>query len=125
MTRNSKINKPSVYQTGVNGEIQAADFLKEKGMVLLQKRYHSPYGEIDLVMQDGDVIVFVEVKTRLNANSLSALFSITPRKQKRLIQTAYHYLSTHEIDANARMDVVTITTEGIKHWANAFDTSNL
>ena len=59
----------TTYQKGLDGESRAALYLQNRGMVLLQKRYRSPFGEIDLVMRDGDTLVFVEVKARANADA--------------------------------------------------------
>ena len=59
----------NTYRKGLDGESRAAVYLQNRGMVLLQKRYRSPFGEIDLVMRDGDTLVFVEVKARTNAGA--------------------------------------------------------
>ena len=57
-------DKLTAYAKGVLGEDAARKHLESKGMVLLMRRYHSPDGEIDLVMRDGDTLVMVEVKAR-------------------------------------------------------------
>ena len=65
------------YQTGLSGEKTAAEWLeKNAGMRLLETRYRNKAGEIDLIMTDGDTIVFVEVKTRLNAPAGTGLLAV-------------------------------------------------
>ena len=101
----------------------ACEYLVKKGMVLLQKRYRSLYGEIDLVMREKETLVFVEVKVRKNSRYGSGLEAIHGQKQKRLIQTAGLYLSEKRIDSPVRFDAIEITPEGITHIPGAFDAS--
>lgn len=112
----------SAYAKGVMGETAAAAHLTNQGMQLLSRRYHSPYGEIDLILLDGDILVFAEVKTREHGNAASAQSAVTPLKQKRLIQTARCYLGEHPEHAARmiRFDVVTVTADGVFHLPNAF-----
>ena len=107
------------------GETSACDFLIKQGMQFTDRRYRSPYGEIDLIMQDGDVLVFVEVKARERGSSQSAQWAVTPKKQQRLIQTALCYLGDHPMYASCvmRFDVVTVGKDGIVHIPNAFQGS--
>jgi len=115
----------SAYAKGVMGETAAAAHLTRQGMQLLARRYRSPYGEIDLVLLDGNVVVFAEVKTRERGNAVSAQSAVTPLKQKRLIQTARCYLGEHPEHAARmlRFDVVTVSQDGVFHLANAFQGS--
>lgn len=112
----------SAYAKGVMGEATAAAHLINQGMQLLTRRYRSPYGEIDLVLLDGDVLVFAEVKTREHGNVFNAQAAVTPFKQKRLVQTARCYLGEHPDHAarTIRFDVVTVTMDGVHHLPNAF-----
>lgn len=114
-------NRLTSYAKGVLGEDAACKYLESKGMVLLMKRYHSPYGEIDLVMQDGDVLAMVEVKTRERATLTECAYAITPKKQQRLCLTARCYLSEHPVKVPIRFDAVLIARDGILHIPNAFD----
>ncbi len=111
----------SAYAKGVLGEDAAKTYLESKGMVLLMRRYHSPYGEIDLIMQDGDVLAMVEVKAREKATAQESSYAITPAKQKRLCLTARQYLAEHPVNAPVRFDAVLVTKEGIVHIPNAFE----
>jgi len=107
------------------GEMAACDYLIARGLSPVERRYHSPYGEIDLIMLDGDTLVFAEVKSREHAPSLSAQTAVTPRKQRNLINTALCYLGQHPEYAQhlLRFDVITVTKEGISHIPNAFQGS--
>lgn len=111
----------TAYFKGLAGEDVAAEYLGAKGMVLLKKRYHSPFGEIDLVMQDGDILVFVEVKSRPNSRVHSGEYAVNPAKQKRIIQTARCYLAQEQWQGVVRFDILEITADGIRHLPNAFE----
>ena len=113
----------SSYKKGLAGEDRACEYLEKKGMVLLERRYRSLYGEIDLVMQDGEILVFVEVKARKNSRYGTGLEAITLGKQKRLLQTAALYLAQTGHNAPVRFDAVEVMPEGITHIANAFEAS--
>ena len=115
------MTKNSHYQTGLKGEEIAAKFLQKKTMVLLHQRYHSPYGEIDLIMQDGNTMVFVEVKTRTNGNHEQALGSISKKKKEKIIKSANYFIGMLQEDISARFDVVSISKDGIMHIKNAFE----
>jgi len=93
------------------GEDLALEHLRGQGLTLLERNYNSPWGEIDLVMSDAAVLVFVEVRLRAETRFASAAETIGPQKRRRLIRTAEHYLQRHR-PAPARFDVIAITTAG-------------
>ncbi|HNW85889.1 MAG TPA: YraN family protein [Candidatus Limiplasma sp.] len=111
------------YEKGLTGERRAIRYLQNRGMVLLEQRYRSPFGEIDLVMRDGETLVFVEVKARNTGREGSGLLSVGARKQAKIVLTARHYLSTHDCPCAVRFDVLELTTDGVLHVANAFEGS--
>jgi len=78
---------------GALAEQKAAQYLQEQGLKLIEQNYRSRFGEIDLIMQDGDTLVFVEVRQRRNADFGDAASSIDLHKQQRIILTSQHYLS--------------------------------
>ena len=117
------LNQHGNLAVGLSGEDAAIAYLQNRGMVLLARRYRSPFGEIDMVMRDGETLVFVEVKARATAREGAGLLAVSARKQNRLLRTALQYLSTHACDCPARFDVVEITKDGIQHIANAFEGS--
>ena len=80
--------------SGARAEQQALEFLRGRGLALLNQNYRCRYGEIDLIMRDGATLVFVEVRLRSRADFGGAAASITATKQGKLVRTAQHYLST-------------------------------
>ena len=90
---------------GKQAELAAAEFLKRKGLVVLQANFRCRYGEIDLVLRDRRTIVFAEVRLRTTDRFGGAAYSIDPRKQARVIAAARHWLAGHAEPA-CRFDVV-------------------
>ena len=120
------MRKPaSAYAKGIMGEDRACEYLQAKGMVLLKRRYRSLYGEIDLIMQDENTLVFVEVKTRERGHGGDGFLAITAAKQKRILQTAALYLAECGEEKAVRFDAMEITQEGIIYMPYAFDASNV
>ena len=95
---------------GKQAEETACRYLTANGLKLVEKNYKCQRGEIDLVMQDNNSIVFIEVRYRRNNRFGSGAESVIKRKQQKLIMTAMHYLQTHRNSAaNAtRFDVISI-----------------
>ena len=87
----------------------AEQYLSHKGYQTRARNYHSRRGEIDLVMQKNNTIVFVEVRYRKSDVYGSAEASITKSKQAKIIFSAKHYMTKFMIwNMNARFDVITI-----------------
>jgi len=96
-----------------------------QGLTKVQTNYHCPCGEIDLILQDNEYLVFVEVRYRKNNDYGGALNSIDWRKQKKIKRSAEHYLVTHKKnDFACRFDILCVTGNLAKpdiYWvANAF-----
>ena len=108
------------YLKGLQGESKAVAYLENRGMVLLVRRYRSPFGEIDAVMRDGDTLVFVEVKARNTAHEGAGLLSVDRRKQRKLVKTGLAYMAEHACDCPVRFDVIELTSDGIQYIADAF-----
>ncbi len=98
----------SAYRTGLAAEALAGLWLRLKGYAVLDRRYRTPFGEIDLVCQKGDVLAFVEVKRRSGA--ARAVLALTPRQQARIARAAEAYLQYHPHHRNLdlRFDLVAI-----------------
>lgn len=95
--------------TGKLGEDLATVELWHQGYAILARRYRTRYGEIDIVAQDGNTVVFVEVKARRSDRFGTAAESITPRKQRRIAAMALDYLAwSGRLDCPCRFDVVAI-----------------
>ena len=117
--------QPNTYVKGLLGESAAETFLQQQGMVCLERRYHSSYGEIDLIMLDGDTLAFVEVKSRKNNTLYAAQAAVTLSKQRKIIQTALCFLNEHPEYSHLlmRFDVVALADDCISHIPNAFQGS--
>lgn len=101
-----KSKKLKSYRDGHRAEKMAALLLRLKGYKILETRYKTPVGEIDLIARRGRALVFVEVKLR--NNEMAALEAVTPKNQSRVAQASQHYLSRHPEYAgfNMRFDIV-------------------
>jgi putative endonuclease len=109
---------------GAQAERWAAQYLQRQGLKLVEQNYRSRYGEIDLIMQDGATLVFVEVRLRRNADFGGAAASIDARKQQRIIRTAQQYLAARTHTPPCRFDAVLMDDAQGKQlqWLrNAFD----
>ncbi len=104
--------KPTSLQVGNTAETLACDYLQQQGLELLTRNYRAPFGELDLIMQDHDHMVFVEVRFRRHLRYGSGADSVTTVKQDKLIKTALYYLQQHPKQAKypARFDVISIST---------------
>lgn len=108
-------------KSGIEGENAAADYLKKQGYLILQRNFTTKVGEIDIIAQDGDTIVFVEVKARENTKFGQPIESITPQKVHSIVRTAQWYLTAkRKYDSPCRFDVVEILRGEITHVKNAF-----
>ncbi len=91
------------------GEKLASEHLKRNGYEVLEANARTPHGEIDLVARHGEVIVFVEVKTRRNDGFGMPEEAITPQKREHLLNAAQAYLQLHpEVEGDWRVDVIAI-----------------
>ena len=106
---------------GKKGERIAESFLKSNGMKILYRNYRTPFGEADLVVEDGDEVAFVEVKTRTSDAYGTPAESVTAEKRRRYTQIAKCYWLKEGEEPNARFDVVEVFADGrVEHLKNAF-----
>lgn len=116
---------------GLFGENEAVSFLKQKGLILLDRNYHSKYGEIDIIAKDDKYIIFCEVKTRKDGVFSKPAEAVDEEKQKKILKTALDYLQIvdKELKFQPRFDVMEIIYEdfnckekvkSINHIENAF-----
>ena len=114
----------STREVGRHGEQLALRYLRRKGYALLCRNYRYGHYEIDLVMQDGDYVVFVEVKARTDGERFGTpAMAVGREKQRCLLLAAQGYLLEHGcLESPARFDVVEVyLAEGkIQHIVNAF-----
>ncbi|OHV12231.1 YraN family protein [Kushneria phosphatilytica] len=90
-------------------EALTARWLSQRGLREVARNQHARGGEIDLIMRDGDTLVFVEVRYRRCTQYGTALETITPAKQRRIIRAARFYLARERLSCACRFDVVGVT----------------
>lgn len=111
---------------GLHAEKVALDYLNREGLKPVQRNFRCRLGEIDLIMQDGDCLVFVEVRYRTNANFTSAGPTVDVHKQRKLIRTAAFFLARRSryADKVMRFDVVAINGKNVQWIKDAFRPGN-
>jgi putative endonuclease len=91
------------------GEDLARERLKDCGYRILTTNYRCPFGEIDVIARDGDVLVFVEIKTRKNKSLGRVKEAVNFRKQRQISKVALTYMKSHNLwRRKARFDVVAV-----------------
>ncbi|MFZ1736204.1 MAG: YraN family protein [Candidatus Moraniibacteriota bacterium] len=131
-----KIPSFSIFQDkhdsiGKKGENIAATYLKKKGFKILEMNYINPkgkqLGEIDIIAQKEDILVFVEVKTRRGeTNKVFPEDNLTPSKLHKLEKIATHYIQSHHLqDKSYHFDAITVLfdekqTAVIRHFEHIF-----
>jgi putative endonuclease len=118
------------HELGAAGETRAANFLRRRGYLILERNVRYDGVEVDLIARRGRSIVFVEVKTRRTTRFGSPQLAVDRRKQARLVRAASAWLATHRAGAlKIRFDVVACLVTGrferehweIEHLIGAFD----
>jgi putative endonuclease len=115
------LRRTSKQIIGQVGEDAALSWLQQRGLVLVERNFRCKGGEIDLIMKDGDALVFVEVRKRADTAHGGAAASITPAKQKRLIIAAQHYLQRYRMPPACRFDVIAIDADKVDWLKNAIE----
>lgn len=112
-------------KTATEGENAACGYLKKQGYVILERNYSCPVGEIDVIAKDGDIVVFVEVKSRNGTDFGLPEDSVDIRKRRKIIFTARYWMSAHtrECGKGCRFDVIAVLRGEVRHTVNAFDAS--
>ncbi len=114
-------------ELGRLGEEKAREELRKKGLHIIETNYRFGRGELDIIAKEGDTLVFVEVKSRLNLEMGDPVYGVTPDKVKQIKKIAELYLFEKGIDeVECRFDVVTVLFENpadpqVVHYPDAFD----
>lgn len=114
-----------VHGLGLKGEEAARKYLRKKGYKILEANYQCRFGELDLIAQDKDCLVFCEVKTRSAGMIALPQESVTYTKQQKMIKTAEFWLQNKSLDLPMRFDVIAVTADQtgrltVEHLENAF-----
>lgn len=109
-------------QIGTTYEKRAAQILREHGYLILERNFHSRYGEIDLICRKDRYLVFVEVKYRKTKSFGVPQEAVDTVKQRRICNTASFYLYSRHLplDTPCRFDVVAVSAQGFEIIENAF-----
>lgn len=117
----------STWQKGREGENRAERFLCGHGYKVVARNFRSRRGEIDLVVEKGDSIVFVEVKNWDYLDTADLEYSVDRRKQKRICETSRYFIHSHPEFGKRRVgfDVILVSrkTSKVIHYENAFSTT--
>ncbi len=106
---------------GKKGEQLVEEYLKKQGCKILKRNYRTPFGEADLIVEDGDEIAFVEVKARTSSAYGTPAEAVGKDKQRRYRKIAeFYWMRTHE-EPNARFDVAEVYPDGhIEYYKYAY-----
>lgn len=105
---------------GIFGEELAIRKLQELGHKIIDRNFHSKFGEIDIISKKDNCLVFTEVKTRKTPSRGSALESVNKKKLEKLILTANYYLLKNNIipeKQNCRIDLIAIEKDKKEKWS--------
>lgn len=110
---------------GDDGENRAAKFYSDKGFEIIERNFRTRFGELDLIVQKGDLLVFAEVKALPNGNPEILAEEVGKRKRRKIVETAKCFLKIHRQYSNKiiRFDVVAIDVPGwesVRLLENAF-----
>ena len=97
---------------GRKGEKLVESYLKKQGCKILKRNYRTPFGEADLIVEDGDEIAFVEVKTRESVAFGTPAEAVDKNKQQRYLMIAKFYWMKTKEEPNARFDVAEVYGDG-------------
>ena len=114
------------HTLGMSGEDLACAELQRRGYAIVERRYRTRFGEIDIIAKDGLTTVFVEVKARMTQDFGGAAAAMTGWKQRRITRMALDYLARRNLhDCPCRFDVVAIdfneSEPRVIVYPNAFD----
>lgn len=112
MTTNSKSHK-----VGREGEKVAASYLERRSFDIIETNWRTRYGEIDIIGKEGDILVFVEVKSSSSPDSPFLHYQVDDRKQQQIYSTAQDYLSKNNPNPESmRFDVIFMTKTSKAQW---------
>ena len=110
---------------GREGEKQAVKYLKKNGYKILEKNYRTRFGEVDVIARKGEVVAFIEVKTRLTDIFGSPSQAVTRERQFKYIQAAKFYFAGCETYCVVRFDVIEIFRGNLNHIESAFENNGI
>ena len=115
MTDHRKLVPSTAVSVGRDAEARAQRFLEQQGLILIEKNFRCRGGEIDLIMREQQILVFVEVRFRKDQRFGGAAASVGPVKQQRMWRSASIYLMRFLRPPACRFDLVAIEGDDL-HW---------
>ncbi|MEW5692547.1 MAG: YraN family protein [Candidatus Hydrogenedentota bacterium] len=100
--------KISTKDKGDRGELIAVEFFKNINYNIIKRNYKTPFGEIDIIAEDNDEIVFIEVKSSYDEERENPLYNITPKKLRHIFKAGQWYIKEYKCNKNYRFDFVSI-----------------
>lgn len=97
--------------TGVKGETLAAEYLEKKGYKIIERNFRTRFGEVDIICSDGQILVFVEVKTKIGHDFGEPEEMVNKRKLSQVKTMGEVYLQDNNLDCPCRVDVVAIVLQ--------------
>jgi len=114
-------SKPDRIKIGRSFEELAARYFTDRNYIILSRNYRAGQKEIDLIVQKGDTVAFVEVKSAKSKSHGHPAERVTKKKRENLIKAAQQYLNENDLSgADLRFDVVTFLGGIIEHYQDAF-----
>ncbi|QEP44130.1 YraN family protein [Ectothiorhodospiraceae bacterium BW-2] len=110
-------------QRGDHYEQQALTYLQQQGCRLLQRNFRCKVGEIDLIMELGEQLLFIEVRYRHTLSHGTSAATVTRNKQQKLIRAAKFWLQYHPMNRPCRFDVIAIDGGDLNWIQHAFEAS--
>lgn len=108
-------------ETGRKAEDLAAEQLQAKGFVVIERNFRAKVGEIDLIMKDGEEMVFVEVRARASRGFGGAAASVDATKRRKIVRAARVWLAARGWEGPCRFDVVAVEGGRLEHLPAAFE----
>lgn len=97
------------YLFGFNAENIATKFLQKNGFEIIERNFHSRFGEIDIIAKKDEILHFIEVKA--TSKNYETAYRITPTKLSKIIKTLNFYFTQHKINLNYQIDAILINNQ--------------
>jgi len=106
------MKKAEHLELGARGEQLAAEYLEQKGYIILHRNWRNVHEEIDIIALEGNILLIVEVKTRSTDFFGEPEQAVTPAKQKKLAKAAEAFLEESQHKGEMRFDIISVTLKG-------------
>jgi len=125
-----EIPRCSAHERGREGEERAVEYLRDKGYRILQRNFRMRRGEVDIIAEQDETVVFCEVKAWKSLPLESLEYAISTAKRRRIVSVAERFLQANRCydRYHIRFDVIHIATGSepvVRHLQSAFDGENL